>query len=138
VEAAELQNDPALLERVKETAVRIAAAVQRDGIDPDGSLPYEGNAGGLVDSEKSWWVQAEAVVGFYNAWQLSGDERFAETAAQTWDYIQAKMVDHEHGDWLKKLHRDGTPDPASFKTGPWECPYHHSRMCFEMIERLAK
>jgi mannobiose 2-epimerase len=46
------------------------------------------------------------------------------------------MVDRAHGDWLKRLHRDGTPEYSNFKVGPWECPYHHSRACFEMIDRL--
>jgi cellobiose epimerase len=137
VEAAELQGDPTLLERVRETAVRIAEAVHRDGIDPDGSLPYEGDAGGVVDPQKSWWVQAEAVVGFYNAYQLSGQERFAGDAARAWEYIQAKMIDRKFGDWFKRLHRDGSLDVTSYKTGPWECPYHHSRMCFEMIDRMG-
>ena len=136
VEAAEMQNDPKLLERVKEAAVQIATAVYKDGIEVDGSIPYEANSEGLVDSQKSWWVQAEAMVGFYNAFQLSGQERFAQAAYRSWEYIQSKMIDRTYGDWIKILHRDGTPDPASFKTGPWECPYHHSRACFEMLDRL--
>ena len=136
VEAAEMQNDLKLLERVKEAAVQIATAVYKDGIEADGSIPYEANSEGLVDSQKSWWVQAEAMVGFYNAFQLSGQERFAQAAYRSWEYIQSKMIDRTYGDWIKILHRDGTPDPASFKTGPWECPYHHSRACFEMLDRL--
>lgn len=136
VEAAEVQGDEALLERVRKTAIAIAEAVQRDGVETDGSIPYEGGPHGLVDDTKSWWVHAEAVVGFYNAYQLSGDERFAETARRSWEYIEAKFIDHEHGDWFKELTHNGTPKPTSNKTGPWECPYHHGRACLEMIERL--
>ena len=136
LEAAGVQADPALLARVRQASLQIATAVFQDGLEPDGSLPYERGPHGLVDSDKSWWVQAEAMVGFYNAHQLSGQERFAEAAWRSWEYIQNKLVDHTYGDWLKKLHRDGTPDPNSFKTGPWECPYHHSRACFEMLDRL--
>ncbi len=135
-EAAEVQGDPALAERVRETAIQIASAVYQDGLEPDGSLPYEAGPHGLVDSDKSWWVQAEAMLGFYNAYQLSGQERFAQAACQSWDYIQDKIIDRTHGDWFKRLHRDGTPDNSSYKVGPWECPYHHSRACFEMIDRL--
>ena len=137
LEAAEVQGDPALVEQVRLAAIRLATAVYQDGLEPDGSLPYEADAHGLVDSDKSWWVQAEAMVGFYNAFQISGEARFARAARRSWDYIQAKMVDRVYGDWIKKLHRDGTPDEASYKVGPWECPYHHSRACFEMLGRLT-
>jgi cellobiose epimerase len=137
-EAAEVQGEPALLDQVRETTVQIADAVYRDGLEPDGSLPYEAGPHGLVDSNKSWWVQAESVVGFFNAWQLSGQTRFARAALRSWEYIQSRLIDRVHGDWFKKLDRDGTPDPAAFKTGPWECPYHHSRACFEMIARLKE
>ncbi|MGB8213265.1 MAG: AGE family epimerase/isomerase [Anaerolineales bacterium] len=136
-EAAEVQGDPALLTQTRTMALQIATAVYKDGLEPDGSLPYEAGPQGLVDSNKSWWVQAEAMVGFYNAHQLSGQERFAEAARQSWNYIREKMVDRVNGDWIKVLQRDGTPVASSYKVGPWECPYHHSRACFEMLDRLG-
>jgi mannobiose 2-epimerase len=136
-EAARAHDDPALLAQVRESAIDIAAAVYRDGIDNDGSLFEEGNPQGpTYTADKSWWAQAEAIVGFYNAYQLTGQARFAEAAYRCWTYVQAKMVDREHGDWFKYLHRDGTPDNGRFKAGPWECSYHHSRACFEMLARL--
>ena len=136
VEAAEVQGDPQLLADFRAEAVAIAAAVLRDGLEADGSIPYEGGPHGLVNDVKAWWVQAEAVVGFYNAYQISGDERFAKTAYRSWKYIEEKVVDRVHGDWFKDLRHDGTPNPASYKVGPWECPYHHARACLEMLERL--
>jgi mannobiose 2-epimerase len=136
LEAAGVQADPALLARVRQASLQIATAVYQDGLEPDGSLPYEAGPQGLVDSDKSWWVQAEAMLGFYNAYQLSGQPHFAQATRHSWDYIQANMVDRVHGDWIKKLHRDGTVDENYYKVGPWECPYHHSRACFEMLDRL--
>jgi cellobiose epimerase len=136
VEAAEMQNDPALLGRVREMAVKIAEAVRRDGLEEDGSLPYESGPAGLVDPLKSWWVQAEAMVGFYNAYQISGQDKFARAAHHSWEYIQKKVVDHTYGDWFKRLNPDGSPEAGAYKTGPWECPYHHSRACYEMMDRL--
>ncbi len=136
-EAAQMQASPGLVEQVRETAIRLASAVYQDGLEQDGSLPYEAGPQGLVDSDKTWWVQAEAMPGFYNAYQLSGQRRFKQAAFRSWDYIRDKMVDRVHGDWLKRLHRDGTPDISNYKVGPWECPYHHSRACFEMLDRLG-
>jgi mannobiose 2-epimerase len=135
-EAAELQGETALTTGLRETVVGIADAVLRDGLDEDGSVLGEGGPNGLTDTNKSWWSQIEGMVGFYNAYQLSGDARFAEAAGRCWEYIQNRVIDREHGDWFKLLNRDGTPIHAIYKAGPWECPYHHTRGCLEMISRL--
>jgi mannobiose 2-epimerase len=135
-EAAELQGDQALLAQVRQSATSMAAAVLRDGLDEDGSLFYESGPHGLVDAGKVWWAQAEAVVGFFNAYQLTGQMHYSQAAYRCWTYIQAKVVDRSHGDWFKRLSRDGRPDHDVYKAGPWECPYHHSRACLEMLVRL--
>ena len=142
VEAAEVVGDAALLGRARTLALKMAGAVYEQGLDKDGSLFYEADAqGNLIDPNKHWWAQAEAVVGFYNAWQLSGDERFLNAAYRAWEYIEEKIVDREHGEWLAKLKPDGTPfteqeDSDACLVGPWKCPYHNSRVCYEMMERL--
>ncbi len=135
-QAAEAQGDAALRKRARQDALNIAAAVYREGLDADGSLFYEGSPRGLVDTGKAWWVQAEAVVGFYNAYQLSGVQCFRQASYRCWRYIQTKMVDRRHGEWFKQLDRDGRPDRARYTAGPWDCPYHQSRTCFEMLARL--
>jgi mannobiose 2-epimerase len=76
------------------------------------------------------------VVGFYNAYQLSGERRYADAAERVWGFIERAFVDRVHGDWFKILDPDGHPMPGMNKVGPWECPYHHARVCFEMIRRL--
>jgi mannobiose 2-epimerase len=135
-EAAEAQSDAALLAQIRTPVVRLAEAVYREGLDDDGSVFYEGSPQGLVDPSKAWWVQAEAMVGFYNAYQLSGRAHFAGADRRCWFYIQAQLVDRTHGAWFKQLHRDGTPDHATYKAGPWVGPYHDGRACLQMITRL--
>jgi len=138
VEAAEAQAEPALITRTREAAVKIAKAVYMDGLQEDGSLPYESGPKGVVDPLRAWWVHAEAAVGFFNAYQISQQETFANSAYRCWEYIQDKFVDRTYGDWFKRLNQDGAPEEGAYKTGPWECPYHHSRACFEMIDRLRE
>lgn len=135
-EAAEVLGNPGLQEETRRLAVVLADAVLRDGLDTDGSLFSKGTPQGVLNSGKDWWPQAEGIVGFYNAYQLTGDERFAEAAIRCWQTVQDRFVDRAHGDWFKRLSPDGTPDPMSYKAGPWDCPYHHSRACLEMLDRL--
>jgi mannobiose 2-epimerase len=140
-EAAEVLGDPVLLDRARDLAVRMAQAVYDQGLDKDGSLFYEASEGRMVDPNKHWWAQAEAVVGFYNAWQVSGREHFRTAAYRVWKYIEDKIVDKVHGEWHAKLKPDGTPwkaedDADACLVGAWKCPYHNARVCFEMLERL--
>jgi mannobiose 2-epimerase len=136
VEAAELQEDSRLLARARQSAACLATGVLRDGLDEDGSLFSERGPQGWIDRGKDWWAQAEGLVGFYNAYHITQREEFADAARQCWLFIRDRMVDRTHRDWYKRLRPDGTPDGDVFKVGPWECPYHHARACFEMLARL--
>jgi mannobiose 2-epimerase len=142
LEAVEVLGDPALIERARTLAVTMASAVYKEGLDRDGSLFYEANSKGvMIDPNKHWWAQAEGVVGFYNAYQVSGEQRFADEAYRVWEYIEEQIVDRVHGEWHAKLRPGGTPyteeeDGDACLVGPWKCPYHNSRVCYEMIERL--
>ncbi len=137
-EAAEAQGDAALLASVRRSALELAGAVYRSGRDEDGSLFYEGGPHGLIHDYKDWWVQAEAMVGFYHAYQCSRQAQFLQAAGQCWDYIQTHLVDRLHGDWYKHLDRQGRPDASQYKVSAWDCPYHHSRACLELLARLPE
>jgi len=137
VEAAEVAGNADLLTRCRAVSVEMAQAVYQEGRDEDGSVIYERSPEGAPNYDRHWWVQSEAVVGFYNAYQLSGQARWAEAAVRCWQYIEDHMVDRRYGEWLKVVKRDGQPRPEVPKVGPWECPYHNSRMCYEMVSRLG-
>jgi mannobiose 2-epimerase len=136
VKAAETLGASDLITRTRENAVLMAQEVYENGRDSEGMIVYEIGAGSRA-GERHWWPQAEAVVGFYNAHQLSRRDHFADAAFRCWSYIQNHFVDRTNGEWFKVIRNDGTPHPGQIKIGPWECPYHHGRMCFEMIHRLS-
>jgi mannobiose 2-epimerase len=148
VEAAEVLGDPALLARAKTEAVAIADATNAEGIDTDGGVYNEGNPKGPTNTNKEWWEQAEATVGFFSAYQISGDPKYFGYSKRSWDFIQAKFVDRVNGDWHNTLHRDATPillvTARNGRTFPmakqniWKCPYHNSRACLELIERAKE
>ena len=136
-EAAEALNDPALLGRVRQVALVMAETVLREGVLPDGGLAYEGRAGKVIDSSREWWPQAEAVVGFINAFQLGRDKRFLVAARRIWDYADRNLVDRGHGEWFWRINEDGSPDEKLPKVSEWKGPYHVSRACLETMRRLG-
>jgi mannobiose 2-epimerase len=126
-----------LLAQVQKVAAQMAWTVLLEGLDKDGGLFYEGRDGRIVNPNKEWWPQAEAVVGFYNAWQLTGDNAFREAAVRCWRFIQERVVDHKHGEWFWCIRPDGTPDPSQPKVSFWKGPYHNGRCCLEIIRRIC-
>lgn len=137
-EAAEVLGDPVLLEKIKKTALRMAQAVYDGGLDADGGLCYEGKAGRVIDAGKECWPQAEALVGFINAYQLSGDARYLDATSKIWQYIDQHLVDRVHGEWFWRINTDGKPDPNLPKVSEWKGPYHATRACLESMQRLSK
>jgi mannobiose 2-epimerase len=138
LEAAEVLGDEALLTRTREIALQMADAVLREGVDTDGGVMWEGDASGVLDGDKHWWGQAEAVVGFLNAWQLSGEDRYWQAAANCWSFTRDHILDRTNGEWFWKTDRAGTPAQEDPKVSEWKCPYHNSRACFEIITRLGE
>jgi mannobiose 2-epimerase len=125
-------------------AVKLTGAVAVDmaresfsGLDRDGGLYYEYfPPENRFDTDKHWWPQAEAMVGYFNAYQLSGEEIFMERALQSWEFIREKLVDREFGEWYWSVNRAGIPQVHKEKAGFWKCPYHNGRACMEMIRRI--
>jgi cellobiose epimerase len=137
-EAVEALGDASLAGEIRSLSVPMAEAVYRDGRDEDGSLWYEADPSGVIDSDKHFWVQAEAVVGFLNAFQLSGDPRYIEASAKAWAFIDRRLVDRKYGDWIYRVDRSGNPTGNEPKISEWKCPYHSGRMCLETEERLGR
>ena len=134
-EAALVLGDQKVLNKV-EPIVQIVAKASEKGLTPDGSMIHEANlTAGTKDDDLHWWVQAEAVVGFYNIYQHFHDEAALEKALRCWQYIKENLIDYQHGEWYWSRHRDGSLNTVDDKAGFWKCPYHNGRMCLEMIER---
>ena len=136
-EAALVLGDAEVLKKV-EPIVEMVAKASEKGLNADGSMVHEANLDtGYVDSDLHWWVQAEAVVGFFNIYQYFGDESALQKAQHCWTYIKENLIDNENGEWHWSRRKDGTLNLDDDKAGFWKCPYHNSRMCLEIIERTV-
>lgn len=136
--AAEAVDEIDLLARAQGLAVKLAETTWREGTDADGGIFNEGTPDGATDTAKEWWPQAEALVGFLNAAEISGDGRFAEAALRTWDFIDAHLIDRRRGEWLRGVDRAGRPLEGRLKVSFWKCPYHNGRAALEAMRRLDR
>lgn len=124
-------------ERYDKMVIDIAYNIAKAGILEDGSLANEQH-GEEIDVTKIWWVQAEAIVGFQNAYERTNDEQFLSIIDGLWAYTEKNIVDHrEGGEWYWSVEPDGKPTERAVGE-PWKTPYHNSRFCLEMIERIGK
>lgn len=133
---AALLEDEAAKQAVFQINSDLADNIFHTALQSDGSVVNECEKG-IVDAHRVWWVQAEAVLGFVNAWEKHPQRiEYRDGAAQVWRYIQEKVVDRRPvGEWFWRLNADGTPDREKPIVEPWKCPYHNGRMCLELIRR---
>ncbi|MFA4869696.1 MAG: AGE family epimerase/isomerase [Pedobacter sp.] len=136
LEAAQLLGEQPLINQFKELAIRLTeAAVQ--GLEKDGSLIYEYfPESGKFNKERHWWVQAEALVGFLNAWELTGKQEYFNYFSSCWRFINQYIIDKEEGEWFWGVDEDLLIMKGEDKAGLWKCPYHNARACIEILNRL--
>lgn len=132
--AVEMLGDSELIKKFNALDLRLAENIYSIALE-NGSLNNE-RENEKIDRTRIWWVQAEAVVGFLNAYAHSKDEKFREAAKTVWEGIKNIVIDkREGGEWYSEVSFEGVPDEKKEMTGPWKCPYHNGRMCLEVIKR---
>ncbi|GGG84734.1 cellobiose 2-epimerase [Parapedobacter pyrenivorans] len=136
-EASQAIHGGQVTDTVRSLCLRLAHA-SLEWVDESGALPYELNPiTNQLNAEKHWWVQAEAVVGFYRAGLLSGDNRYIASAARSWQYITDYLIDHQHGEWHWGRDETGQIIVYEDKAGFWKCPYHNSRCCLQLMQLMG-
>lgn len=136
LEAAETIDDKQWIEAARDLALQLSEATC-EGLDTDGGLWYELENGKLVKQKHSW-PQAEAMVGFFNAWQLSGKKKYLDHSIKSWQFIRQNILDKANGEWFWGINEDGSIMQQQDKVGFWKCPYHSSRACLEIIRRAIE
>ena len=130
-EAAEVLGDENIKNELRTLCIRIAEAAD-EGLDVSGGLRYEANP---ADNDFHWWVEAECIVGNFNAWKLGAGQKFFDRAVACWEFIKRDLICPD-GEWYWSRRADGTPNTSDDRAGFWKCPYHNSRMCLELFERV--
>lgn len=136
-DAVQALGDNTLRARALPHVLRIAEVTLNEGCDEDGAIFNMGGPEGVSDPTKEWWPQAEGMVGFINAAQLSGEEAYLTAALRLWDFIEARLIDSVDGEWFRGVDQAGQVLPEFHKVGFWKCPYHNGRAELEMIARIS-
>jgi len=141
LDCAEAIGNAGYISRFKEISIRLADGAA-DGLDNDGGLWYEcdpskdeSDSCRMVE-EKHSWPQAEAMIGFMNAYQLTGNERYLHHSIRSWEFIKQYIKDNSKGEWFWGVNADYSI-MQNEKAGFWKCPYHNSRACMEMMKRIT-
>lgn len=133
-EAAEVIGDEKWMEKLKPISQNLVDITLKEGWDGD-SIFYE-KVNGVLDTDKHWWPQAEAMVGLADTWRLTRNDAYYEKMCRVWNFIRNKIVDTKKGEWLWRVNKDGQDAYKDVKAGFWKCPYHNSRALIEVITRI--
>lgn len=136
--ACEILNDRKISEEMMPMVTGLSEGALLHAVDISDHAMNNECENGVVDHKKVWWVQAEAVTGFYNAYTLTGNEDYLEASERIWDYIKAYVIDRKTGEWIENIYSDDSIDRTQPLVHEWKCPYHNGRMCIEMIMRLEQ
>lgn len=132
--AVDTLNDSTLKEPVRKSANRLANITLAEGIADDGGVMYEGTATEIINPERHWWPQAEGMVGFMDAFEATGEQKYLDAVVGIWDFTKKHIVDPT-GEWYWLVDAQHQIDPTQDKIGPWKAPYHNSRACLQLLQR---
>ncbi|MCV9928289.1 AGE family epimerase/isomerase [Flavobacterium sp. LS1R49] len=135
LQCAKIAENENLIARYKKYAVLLTDATF-EGIDSDGGLWYEYDpeTNELI-AEKHWWPQAELLIGFFNTYEITEEEKYLNVVYKNWGFIKKYILDSKNGEWHWGIHKDYSLIEKD-KAGFWKCPYHNGRACIELINRI--
>ena len=103
-----------------------------------GGIFVEGSHGGEVyDREKEFWQNAEALIGFLDAWRIFGEEKYGKAYENVHRFVLDKMVNHSTGEWWPLMTRQGVPI-WTHMSHSWKINYHTVRSVIQSIKRIDK
>jgi mannobiose 2-epimerase len=107
------------------------------GIDTKyGGVYVEGpHSGGVSDTEKEFWQQAEVLIGMLDAYILTEDLKYWQAYKNVFDFTFNKVINHSVGEWWPLLSREGEPIWRHMGHD-WKTNYHTVRSMIQSIERL--
>ena len=135
-EAAVITKDALRIEKFTNIAQAMASVVAAN-LSPEGAVYNDYHTHTQVlDKGIDWWPQAEAMVGFLNAFENSGNTIYLQHSLTSWAVIKNQFKDARFGEWFWGYEASGNLLNKE-KAGFWKCPYHNTRACIEVANRIS-
>jgi mannobiose 2-epimerase len=93
--------------------------------------PYRGPA---TDTDKEFWQNSEALVGFLDAFVELGDPQYFQAFLGTWAFAQSHLI-HPAGEWRMRTTDAGVVVDGNLGNH-WTGGYHTVRAALESVRRL--
>lgn len=87
---------------------------------------------------KFWWVIDEAICAAISLYELTGKEQYIFDFEKFLDYYFAHHADHEYGDCIGYLRRDGKPTMPIAKGNLYKGPFHTPRMLMHVDDVIGR
>ncbi|HEY4128662.1 MAG TPA: AGE family epimerase/isomerase [Gammaproteobacteria bacterium] len=91
--------------------------------------------GGLCDTDKYFWVQAEALAAAALLAAKSRDDKYWDQYQRIWAYSWEHLVDHRYGAWFRILDRQNHKY-SDEKSPAGKTDYHTMGACYEVLRLL--
>lgn len=108
------------------------------GLYDGGYYFKDSNSLEIVNSDKNWWSQAEALntLLLMDSYFPNDDHQYKKQFAELWIYINSYMLDHTYGGWYE-WGLDQRPQSRKDPKGHiWKATYHHYRALVNCISTL--
>ncbi|MCK5456870.1 MAG: AGE family epimerase/isomerase [Melioribacteraceae bacterium] len=111
----------------------------KNGIDwKYGGIYVEGERNGqATELTKEFWQQAEAMVGFLDAYQLTNDSRYLDAYKNIHDFVFTKIINWDQGEWFALSEENGDLIWNYMGTS-WKVFYHTVRGTCQIVDRMKK
>ncbi len=112
--------------------------VTKNGMTDCGEILAEAENGKIITDSTEWWMFAESVIGLYNAYQITRDKAYLERSEKVWEFTKKYVINHDTGEWFWGVDNKTHEPLGEELVSEWKCPYHNSRMCMEIMERIGE
>jgi len=111
----------------------------QNGVDWEyGGIYVEGERNGHpTERTKEFWQQAEAMVGFLDAYQLIKDNRYLDAYKNIHDFVFSKVINWDQGEWFALTEENGDLIWDYMGTS-WKVFYHTVRGTSQIVYRMKK